>query len=90
MEGTMMTNGPDLLGNLMQTGSAATEPDAVEVQCSRKGCNAEAIWQLLWNNPKIHTPQRRKIWLACDAHRKFLAEFLESRAFLKEIQPLPR
>lgn len=85
-----MTHGPDLLGNLMQTGSAATQPADAEVQCSRKACNADAVWQLLWNNPKIHTPQRRKIWLACDEHRPFLADFLSSRAFLKEIQPLPR
>jgi len=90
MKGTMMTNGPDLLGNLMQTGSATTEPAAAEVQCSRKACTADAVWQLLWNNPKIHTPQRRKIWLACDDHREFLADFLASRAFLKEIQPLSR
>lgn len=85
-----MTHGPDLLGNLMQTGSATTDPAATEVQCSRKSCTAEAIWQLLWNNPKVHTPDRRKIWLACDDHRQFLADFLSSRAFLKEIQPLPR
>ena len=85
-----MTNGPDLLGNLMQTGSAAPEPATTEVQCSRKSCTADAVWKLLWNSPKIHTPQRRKIWLACDTHREFLADFLSSRAFLQEIQPLPR
>lgn len=85
-----MTNGPDLLGNLMQTGSAAAEPTPAEVQCSRKACTAAAVWQLLWNNPKIHTSERRKIWLACDEHRQFLADFLASRAFLKEIQPLSR
>ncbi len=85
-----MTNGPDLLGNLMHTGSAATQNDTTDVQCSRKGCVAAAVWQLLWNNPKIHTPQRRKIWLACDEHRQFLADFLASRDFLQEIQPLPR
>jgi len=85
----MMTQGSDLLGNLMQTGSATTEPHPTEPQCSSKACTADAVWQLLWNNPKIHTPERRKIWLACDEHRSFLADFLSSRAFLKEIQPLP-
>lgn len=85
-----MTQGPDLLGNLMQTGSASLEPQEAQLQCSRKSCNNAAVWQLLWNNPKIHTPQRRKIWLACDEHRSFLADFLSSRSFLKEIQPLPR
>lgn len=85
-----MTQGPDLLGNLMETGATSTEPIATELQCSRKACTANAVWQLLWNNPKIHTPERRKIWLACDDHREFLADFLSSRAFLQEIQPLPR
>lgn len=86
----MMTQGPDLLGKLLQSGSATTEPESTVPQCSRKACTADARWQLLWNNPKIHTPDRRKIWLACDEHKQFLADFLSSRAFLKEIQPLPR
>ncbi|GAA2042328.1 hypothetical protein GCM10009720_23660 [Yaniella flava] len=85
-----MTHGPDLLGNLMLTGSATVEPQATELQCSRKSCTEGAVWQLLWNNPKIHDTERRKIWLACDEHREFLADFLSSRAFLKEIQPLSR
>ena len=86
----MTQQGPDLLGNLMQTGSASSEPQVAELQCSRKACSAEAAWQLVWNNPKVHTPDRRKIWLACDAHRQFLADFLSSRSFLQEILPLPR
>ena len=28
--------------------------------CSAKGCQADAVWDLQWNNPKIHTPERRK------------------------------
>nr|WP_141866535.1 hypothetical protein [Enteractinococcus coprophilus] len=67
-----------------------SDPVNTVPQCSRKACTADAIWQLLWNNPKIHNSERRKIWLACDEHRQFLADFLSSRAFLKEIQPLPR
>lgn len=85
-----MIQGPDLLGGLMQSGSASTPSAAAEIQCSRKSCTAAAVWQLLWNNPKIHTPERRKSWLACETHRQFLADFLSSRAFLKEIQPLSR
>lgn len=27
-----------------------------ELICSGKGCRAVAVWGLLWNNPKIHTP----------------------------------
>jgi hypothetical protein len=57
-----------------------TEPDT----CSAKGCRAEAVWQLQWNNPKLHTPDRRKIWLACADHRDSLEHFLGARGFLKD------
>ena len=55
--------------------------------CSAKGCQAPATWQLLWNNPKLHTPDRRKIWLACDEHKGSLSDFLTARQFLKDVQP---
>jgi hypothetical protein len=54
------------------------EPDT----CSAKGCQAAAVWALLWNNPKLHTPERRKVWLACEEHRTTLGEFLGARGFL--------
>ena len=38
-------------------------------QCSRKGCRAPGAWSLLWNNPKLHPPERRKVWLACEEHK---------------------
>ncbi|MBF4995141.1 hypothetical protein ITX31_13610 [Arthrobacter gandavensis] len=57
-------------------------------RCSRKGCRADAEWQLLWNNPKIHTPERRKIWLACGDHRAWLEEYLQLRSLWKETLPL--
>jgi hypothetical protein len=53
--------------------------------CSAKGCRQPAAWQLRWNNPKLHTPDRRKTWLACDAHREHLGSFLEVRGFLREV-----
>jgi hypothetical protein len=56
--------------------------------CSAKGCREPARWTLLWNNPKIHTPDRRKEWLACDEHRESLSSFLDLRGFLKDTQPL--
>ena len=55
--------------------------------CSAKGCPEPATWELQWNNPKLHTPDRRKVWLACDAHRQSLAEFLTARQFLKDVVP---
>ena len=53
--------------------------------CSAKGCQATAVWALRWNNPKLHTPERRKVWLACDDHKASLSDFLGARGFLKEV-----
>jgi hypothetical protein len=52
--------------------------------CSAKACRNTATWAHLWNNPKLHTPDRRKVWLACDDHRTSLGEFLSIRGFLVE------
>lgn len=56
--------------------------------CSARGCNAAAQWGLRWNNPKIHTPERRKVWLACDEHRAPLSAFLDLRGFFKDAVPV--
>jgi hypothetical protein len=53
--------------------------------CSAKACREDAVWALLWNNPGIHTADRRKVWLACAGHRSSLADFLGKRGFLKDI-----
>lgn len=58
-------------------------------ECSAKGCRTSAVWQLRWNNPRLHTPERRKVWLACEAHRASLGDFLTARGFLREVAPLP-
>ena len=50
--------------------------------CSAKACRNTATWAHLWNNPRLHTPDRRKVWLACDEHRTSLGEFLSVRGFL--------
>ncbi|MBO0608315.1 hypothetical protein [Myceligenerans salitolerans] len=69
-------------------GGAAATPDPVdELICSAKGCRAGATWGLLWNNPRLHTPQRRKVWLACDDHREHLEQFLSARGFWKRTVP---
>jgi hypothetical protein len=57
-------------------------------QCSAKGCRTDAVWVLAWNNPKLHTPERRKTWLACEEHREHLSQFLGVRGFLKDVVPL--
>ncbi len=66
----------------------APVPDAVdELLCSARGCRAEASWGVLWNNPRLHTPERRKVWLACDDHRTHLEEYLQVRDFWKQTVP---
>ena len=57
-------------------------------ECSAKGCREDARWALVWNNPKIHAPDREKRWLACDTHRTTLAQFLSLRGFLRRTDPL--
>nr|WP_247829179.1 hypothetical protein [Arthrobacter antioxidans] len=56
--------------------------------CSRKGCRNDAVWQLLWNNPRIHTPERRKAWASCPDHVEWFEEYLRDRGLWKETLPL--
>lgn len=53
------------------------------LRCSAKGCRADATRAILWNNPRLHTPARRKVWLACDEHLDQLREFLTLRSFYR-------
>jgi hypothetical protein len=53
--------------------------------CSAKSCTAPASWELRWNNPRLHTPDRRKTWLACEEHKVTLSDFLAARGFLREV-----
>ena len=72
----------DLLSSL----GGAPEPE--RLICSRKGCRADAAVKLLWNNPKIHTPERRKIWLACAEHQPWLENYLRERLLYRQTQPI--
>lgn len=56
--------------------------------CSRAKCSSDAEWNVNWRNPKIHGPERVKVWLACDEHRKFLSEYLKARDFPVLVTPL--
>jgi len=64
-------------------------PDNVEeaALCSSRGCRAPAQWALIWNNPRVHTPDREKTWLACGDHRETLSDFLAARGFLRRCDP---
>lgn len=69
-------------------GSSGGTEEQEPAVCSRKGCRADASWALLWNNPALHTPDRRKTWAACDEHRQHLEEFLGARGFMRDVRPL--
>ncbi len=56
--------------------------------CSAKGCRAVATWALVWNNPRLHVPGREKVWVACDEHKQWLADYLTVRSFLNRVEPL--
>ena len=66
---------------------SASEPKG-RMLCGAKGCRTDAAYGLLWNNPKLHTPDRRKTWLACEEHRVSLSYFLSVRNFLKDTVPV--
>lgn len=56
--------------------------------CSAKGCQQTALYTMVWNNPKVHTPEREKTWLACEQHRDWLSSFLEKREFLLRVEDM--
>jgi hypothetical protein len=65
-------------------------PQPTPVLCSAKGCRQPAVWLLVWNNPRLHTPDREKTWTACDGHRESLSSHLAVRSFLRRVEPLAR
>lgn len=64
-------------------GAAVSDP-----VCSAKGCRRPAAYALVWNNPRLHTSDREKVWVACPAHREHLGSFLDARGFLLRVDPL--
>lgn len=62
---------------------------AEEPICSRAGCRNRATRQVVWRNPRIHSADRRKIWLACDEHVDYLHDYLADRQFPVAVMPFP-
>ena len=56
--------------------------------CSRADCRNIGQWRLDWRNPRIHSTDRVKTWLACDDHVDYLREFLTARDFPLTVSPL--
>ncbi|MFK3982357.1 hypothetical protein ACI2K4_18495 [Micromonospora sp. NPDC050397] len=65
-----------------------SDPPPTTPVCSARGCREAAVWALRWNNPRLHTADRRKTWLACAAHRQSLGDFLDARGFLRDVAPM--
>lgn len=61
---------------------------AAPATCSRAGCRAEARWRIDWRNPRIHSADRTKTWVACDEHRDYLRDYLAAREFPVSVTPL--
>ena len=55
---------------------------------SARACRAEAAYVIVWNNPRIHPPEREKTWAACEQHRDSLSQHLDARGFLRRVDPL--
>lgn len=72
------------MSGLAGLGGATEAP----TRCSSAGCDAEAAWRVNWRNPRIHSADRVKVWLACDAHRSTLGDYLSTRGFPVVITPL--
>jgi len=79
-------------GDVTVTSEPTSPQRAGDLVCSARGCRRAADWALRWNNPKLHSPERRKTWLACTDHRETLGDFLSVRGFLREtcrVEDLP-
>ncbi len=64
-----------MIGGLL--GGSAAPSD----RCSSAGCVSDASWRVNWRNPRIHGPERVKVWLACTEHRESLERYLSTRGF---------
>lgn len=67
---------------------AGTPGSAPPTRCSRAGCREPAVFAVNWRNPRIHSPDRVKVWLACEEHREYLRDYLAARDFPVRVTPL--
>lgn len=56
--------------------------------CSRAGCTTPATASVNWRNPRIHSLDRVKVWLACAEHSDYLRDYLAARDFAVVVAPL--
>lgn len=55
-----------------------------DLVCSATACREAATRAVVWNNPRLHSPERRKVWTACPAHAQYLEDFVAARGFHRE------
>lgn len=70
-----------------QTDPVSEDEDGGQAVCSARGCRASATCAVVWNNPKVHLPDREKLWHACEKHQQSLADYLDVRGFLIRVDP---
>lgn len=58
------------------------------IRCSAAGCVNPAEFRVNWRNPRIHAPERVKVWLACGDHRSSLADYLATRGLPVRVTPI--
>lgn len=66
----------------------SAENSVEPVRCSRAGCTNGATHTVNWRNPRIHSEDRVKVWLACDEHAPYLRDYLATRGFPVRLAPL--
>lgn len=69
-------------------GGFASPEGSTDARCSRAGCGQPATRTVNWRNPRIHGPERVKVWLACEEHVDYLRDYLASRDFPVIVTPL--
>lgn len=48
--------------------------------CSRRGCNNDATWKIVWKNPVVRG-DREKIWMSCEDHVTYFRHYFSYRSF---------
>ena len=67
---------------------AGSARPAEHVAARARDARERGRWNVNWRNPRIHSADRVKIWLACDEHREYLRDYLATRGFPVVVTPL--
>jgi hypothetical protein len=45
------------------------------------------VYNINWRNPKLHAPDRVKVWVSCEEHRTFFLDYFLNRGFPVSVTP---